>query len=342
MAIILDADEWLSETYCGYLQEHLFRALAALLPRETLLFPQTEEAVAYPPHIQGVVFPPKTGVFLRRKTEKWLQRVNATAFISFKRTLKYATDIQQVVIIATEAQLNDTAAILSAGAIGVTSKYLYAAFEKKYPQQAQKGFLAEGVIAPLPLPRDCDFHDIKNVLTEEKEYFICADFNMDKERLVTLLKGFSAFKKRLQSNWKLVIVLRSAESIKREEATPLLVNYKYRADVVLTDNARLYEKMAGAYALVSMDSREIFPVPVAESAKVQIPAIAPATNTLKSMFGDAVIYSSGSSSEAIGNALMRIYKEESARQQLKKKLEGFSYRFNAEEAAKVLVQVLFP
>lgn len=341
MVIILDADAWLSKTYYGYLQEHLFRALAELLPGETFLFPKAGAIEELPPNMREVVFPPEKGLFLRKKTGKWLRESNATAFVSFKRTLKEPAALTQVLMIATEAQLNDAPAILRAGAIGLTSKYLGAAFEKKYPDLVQKSFLAEGIIDPLQLPQDFDSQHIKDIFTEGKEYFVCADFNLDKEQLVILLKGFSAFKKRLQSNWKLLIALRSVEPVKHEVAAQLLAHYKYRADVVLTGGERLYEKIAGAYALVSVDSGEIFPVPVAEAAKVQIPAITPATDTVKDLLGDAAIYTAGSSSEAIGNALMRIYKEEATRQQLKKKLEHFQSP-GAKKAAHVLAKVLRP
>ncbi|MGC4233570.1 MAG: hypothetical protein QM594_11380 [Niabella sp.] len=341
MAIILDADELFSTTYGGYLQEHLFRALAGSLPQEKFLFPQTGLATGLPSNMQEVAFPPKKGLFLRKKTRKWLQELNATAFISFKRTLTTTSQaLQQVLIIGTEAQLDDATTILSADAIGLTSKYLRTAFEKKYPNLVQKSFPAEGIVDPLQLLQDFDSQHIKDIFTEGNEYFICTDFNLDKEQLVILLKGFSAFKKRLQSNWKLMIALRSAEPAKHEAAALLLAHYKYRADVVLTGGERLYEKIAGAYSLVSMDSREIFPVPVAEAAKVQIPAIAPATHTLKGLFEDAVMYPADNSSSAIGDMLMKVYKEESSMQRLKGKLEHFQFRLDVNAAVNALVKVL--
>lgn len=341
MAIILDADELFSTTYGGYLQGHLFRALAGSLPQEKFLFPKTGLADGLPSNMQEVAFPPKKGLFLRKKTRKWLQESKATAFISFKRTLtKPSHPLQQVLIISTETQLDDAAAILNANAIGLTSNYLHTAFEKKYPHLAQKSFLAEGIVDPLQLLQEFDSQHIKDIFTEGNEYFICTDFNLDKEQLVTLLKGFSAFKKRLQSNWKLMIALRPAEPAKHKAAALLLAHYKYRADVVLTDAGRLYEKIEGAYSLISMDNREIFPVQVAEAAKVKTPAIAPATHTLKDLFEDAVMYPADNSSSAIGDMLMRVYKEEFAMQQLKRKLEHCQSRLDVNVAVKALIKVL--
>src|SRR5690606_25867702 len=155
-----------------------------------------------------------------------------------------------------------------------------------------------------------------NGLVSGKAYFINADFNHTRDGLVGLLKGFSKFKRRLQSNWKLVIALRPSPYLIFKEAEDLLSNYKYREDVVLTGAENLSQKLAGAYAAISIASGENVPVAIAEAVAVQTPVIAFDTYTVKEWLGDRVLCTTGNSSDAIAEALMRLYKEELFRRSL--------------------------
>ncbi|MCH5599711.1 glycosyltransferase [Niabella ginsengisoli] len=185
-----------------------------------------------------------------------------------------------------------------------------------------------------------DTESVKSQLTSDREYFIIADFNLDKDRLVTLLKGFSAFKRMLHSSWKFVVVLRAADGIKKEEAEHLLSNYKYREDIVLTNDDKLNEKIAEAYALISVSVEEIFPIPVAEAVRLKTPVIALKTETLDQLYGDAIVYTENAGSEAIGEMLMMIYKGETFRKNLIKKIEARQLSYNMDDVVKILKQNL--
>jgi glycosyltransferase involved in cell wall biosynthesis len=72
---------------------------------------------------------------------------------------------------------------------------------------------------------------VKQQLTEGKEYFLYVGAIHPRKNLINLLKGFSWFKKRYQSNMKLVLVGRMAW--KNEMFLKQLESYKYRNDVVV-------------------------------------------------------------------------------------------------------------
>lgn len=321
MAIILDTDDFSDRSYRTYLEKALFSALVKQLPHEQFWVPAgshllSEQAFS---NVHATPFPSQRGFFAQKRTGKWLHQCNASAFISFNRTLKTDVPVRQVFLIDTEPGLASEKAIAGAGFIGFTSKWLKATFIEKYPSFNRRLFLAEGFLEELHAPDIFEDQLIKDELTEGKEYFICTDFYLDEPRLTTLLKGFSTFKKRLQSSWKLVVILRSAEAVSREKAGKLLAGYKYRADVVLTDEDRLPQKLKAAYCLVNLNDGELFPVEISEAAGTGTPIISLNTNSLKSIYtGEGMVYLPDGNSGSIGEKLIDLYKNEALRRQMAK------------------------
>lgn len=121
-----------------------------------------------------------------------------------------------------------------------------------------------------------------------------------------------------------MVILRSEETIRRADVEQLLSNYKYREDVIVTDEELLNEKLRDAYALVSMDDSERLPVPIIEALRVNTPAIVPQTKSVRALFGASVAYMEDKTSEAVGEMLMKIYKDENFRQTLIKRLKGIT------------------
>lgn len=324
MAIILDTDGFSGKTYLGCLEKILFGALAAAQPQNRFVCTTATEIQQLAPNISAADFPAQRGLFHQKKTEKWLQQHDASAFISFKKMLKITRPLTQMLIIAGEELLNDEKAIHSATRIGIVSVGLNQLFNQTYPGISTKSFLIEGITGEKAQSHQLITDDIREIIASGREYFILADFNCTQEKLTTLLKGFSAFKRMLHSSWKLMVVLRSEETIKRADIEQLLSNYKYREDVMVTDESLLNEKIRDAYALISMDGSEKLPIPVIEAARTHTPVIAPATVTLKQVYGEAIAYAENNTSEAIGEMLMKMYKDENFRQTLKKRLENRS------------------
>ncbi|MFT4094670.1 MAG: hypothetical protein QM640_13655 [Niabella sp.] len=320
MAIILDADSGESKTYTGYLEHRLFLALAEQLPDKTFLHPAGSLKSLYAiPNLQAIDYLPVKGIFKQQKTEKWLKEHDVTAFISFRKTLATRQPVRQVLLISSEKWFNKSA-LLNATDIGFTLDYLRKIFVKKYLADAKKHFTLQGILSKIASSTTADM--IKNSFTDGRDFFICTDFELRKETLIILLKAFSAFKRMLQSSWKLMVVLRSADAVNPAEAGRILANYKYREDVVITDDRALADKIAASYALITLNRENVYPVAVAEAIELNIPVIAVPNNAVKDIYNDALIYAPAETHEAVGEMLMMIYKAEAYRNELIKKMNS--------------------
>lgn len=338
MAIILDTDGFGSKTYGSYLAKNLYGALAAILPETQFVTTEAFDYQLSATNIEKGLLPRQKGLFHSQKTEKWLRQWEHPVFISLKRTLKASRSLKQVLIVADEKQLNDEQMMASTTVIGVVSEGLHLLFREKYPSLVVKSIRLDGIVsADIPANND----DMRDIFASGREYFIVADFNMTPDKLTTLLKGFSAFKRMLHSSWKLMLVLRSEEAMSKMNVEKLLSNYKYREDIVVTDESQLPEKIRDAYALVTVDLSERFPVPVMEAARVHTPVIAPLTHSIQHIFDDSVAYVENHSSEAIGEMLMKLYKDENLRKSLMERLKSRPVP-GSKVSADALIQVLFP
>lgn len=158
---------------------------------------------------------------------------------------------------------------------------------------------------------------IKNKYTEGKEYFIYAGLIDADKNLMNLLKAFSVFKKRQQTNMKLVLagnVAATYESFKKN-----LQSYKYRSDVEVMTNlpsTELATVVGAAYGFIYPTLIETVAVPVIEALLCDVPVIAAQTNSLKELVKDAAIFVDGNSHIAIAEKMMLLYKDERLRNDL--------------------------
>ncbi len=339
MAIILDTESDSGATYMGYLERSLFTDIMATLPGDQFISTKSTDIQNLTSGIGVGDLPVQKGLFHQKKTEKWLQQLQATAFISFKRMLKTAYSVKQLLIIAAEEQINDERAVRLATNICIVSEGLRQLFNEKYPDLYSKSLYIDGII-DYTVPNYKTTDDIRETIASGREYFVLADFNLTQDSLTTLLKGFSAFKRMLHSSWKCMVVLRSEETIRRADVEQLLSNYKFREDVIVTDEKLLNEKLRDAYTLVSMDDSERLPVPVIEAFRVNTPAIVPETKSVSALFGESVAYMEDKTSEAVGEMLMKIYKDENFRQTLIKRLKGIEPPHNSNTAIHTLARLL--
>jgi glycosyltransferase involved in cell wall biosynthesis len=148
-------------------------------------------------------------------------------------------------------------------------------------------------------------------------YFIYVGAIHPRKNLISLLKAFSLFKKRLQSNMKLVLLGR--QLWKNEEFAELLGSYKYRSEVVLTEyleETEVARLVGAAYALVYPSLFEGFGVPVLEAMKCGVPALTSANSSMQEIAGGAALYFDPLDPKDIADKMMQIYKDESLRNQL--------------------------
>ncbi|MEJ8842027.1 glycosyltransferase family 1 protein [Lacibacter sp. H375] len=168
------------------------------------------------------------------------------------------------------------------------------------------------------------------------EYFIYAGSIHPRKNPINLLKAFSRFKKRQQSNMKLIFAGRLAW--KTDEFTKLLSTFRFRNDVILAgylEKNELAKLVASAYALVYPSFFEGFGVPPLEALQCGVPAIVSNNSAMPEIGGDAYLYIDPENPDDIAEKLMLIYKDESLRSRLiengKKRLQLFSWDESAKK-----------
>lgn len=179
----------------------------------------------------------------------------------------------------------------------------------------------------------------KTQYTEEKEYFVFVGAIHPRKNLMNLLKAFSVFKKRQQSNMKLVLSGRLAWKYK--SFLESLKNYKYRNDVVLTgylEEPELIKVIGSAYAMVYPSFFEGFGVPVLEAMQCNVPVITSDNSPMKEIAGDAALYADPAHYEEIAERMMRIYKDENLRNELVKKGQSIIPQYSWDRTADLLWQ----
>jgi len=158
---------------------------------------------------------------------------------------------------------------------------------------------------------------VKQQMTEGKEYFLYVGAIHPRKNLINLLKGFSWFKKRYQSNMKLVLAGRMAW--KNELFLKQLETYKYRSDVVVTgyvEEQKLQEIVGAAYAMVYPSFWEGFGLPVLEAMQSGVPVIISNNSSLPEIAGEAGFLVNPDNAEDWGQAMGILFKDENHRNQL--------------------------
>lgn len=181
--------------------------------------------------------------------------------------------------------------------------------------------------------------ETKNKYTGGKEYFLYAGAIHPRKNLMNLLKAFSVFKKRLQSNMKLVIAGRLAW--KYDSFTENLKTYKYRDDVVMTgyvEESELEKLMGSSYALVYPSLFEGFGVPPLEAMQCHVPVITSAGTSMQETLKDAALYANPANHEDIADKMMMLYKDEMLRKNLIEKGKEAVKEYNWDRTADLLWQ----
>jgi len=168
--------------------------------------------------------------------------------------------------------------------------------------------------APFPdLPSFEAEKDYPAELTGGKHYFFCYTPGAGINRVVTVLKGFSYFKKRQQSSFKIVFFI-------DENELPLLEKqisaYKYRTDVVLVSRITVPAFLAlsaGAYAQVLISGAARFISAGFLSLSMNVPLL----SDVDFIDGNDRVISlfDGDKPQQLGERLIRLYTDEKFREE---------------------------
>ena len=156
---------------------------------------------------------------------------------------------------------------------------------------------------------------------------------------MNLLKAFSVFKKRQQTNMKLVLTGRLAW--KYESFKENLKSYKYRNDVVMTgyvEDSDLVLLIGSAYGMIYPSLLEGFGVPVLEAMRCDVPVITSANSSMQEIAKDAALFADVESHTNIADKMMLLYKDENLRKELIQKGREVAAVYNWDKTAALLWQ----
>jgi glycosyltransferase involved in cell wall biosynthesis len=156
----------------------------------------------------------------------------------------------------------------------------------------------------------------KEEFARGQEYFLYATPAQASSELLTLLKGFSAFKKRQRSGMKLVLMI--TEGSITPALHQKLDTYKYRDDLVVLyppDLSRLADCCAGSYAVLTHDAF-CYGWWLTGSMKCGVPMVAVHQPATIDLLGEAGVYVEAWKADLLAEAMMLLYKDEAQRRQL--------------------------
>jgi len=176
---------------------------------------------------------------------------------------------------------------------------------------------------------------LKKMYAEGNEYFIYKDLFQSGKNAYTLLKAFSAFKKKQKSNMKLLIAVNS--KIQSVDLIKQLTTYKYREEVKVVEiiNKQILPKLvAGAYALVDLSGNEHFSYSGLEAIQCRTAAIVANSSIVSETEKDSFLYVINDNFNELAEKMMFLYKDENLRTKLIENGKKTTSRISWDEAAK--------
>jgi glycosyltransferase involved in cell wall biosynthesis len=197
---------------------------------------------------------------------------------------------------------------------------------------------SKSIFHPIELHK---MQEVKAKYTKGTEFFVYAGAIHPRKNLVALLKAFSIFKKRQQSNFKLVLAGRLAW--KYESFLEDIKTYKYRNDVVLTgyvSDAELAGIIGAAYALIYPSLWEGFGVPVLEAMQSKVPVVTSLNSSMQEIAKDAALYADPHDHTDLAEKMMQVYKDEKLRNQLIQRGSDICKQYTWDRTAGLLWQTI--
>ncbi len=201
------------------------------------------------------------------------------------------------------------------------SKTIFTVSEKTKQFLIEKNKLNEKRISVLRNAVDENFkpllwgekESIKTKYAAGVEYFIVL-VDEQHQALIHVLKAFSSFKKRQQSNMQLVLV---GQKLKNDiDFIEKLETFKYRNDVHVYDNINedeLRKIISAAYAFVHPFHEDEIGIFVLNAFKANVPIVISEKGSLAEIAADAALYADANDIETLANQMMLLYKDEKLR-----------------------------
>ena len=234
------------------------------------------------------------------------------------------------------ARNNLAAYIQKARAIVVTSAFAKKELTRLFSTPEEKI-----IVTGFPANEHYQYHsptekeDVKAQYSNGKEYFLYQGLISTDQNIINLLKGFSLFKKRQQTNMQLLLAGKIDWPANGFEEK--LSAYKYRSDVQLISVSGVDEmaKLTGsAYALINPAAKPGFSIVQLHAICSAVPVIT--TSAEAEPGGDAVLVADGEDPVTIANQMMLLYKDEILRSELIRKGNDLKKKFTANNVANTI------
>jgi glycosyltransferase involved in cell wall biosynthesis len=220
-----------------------------------------------------------------------------------------------------------------AAAVLVSENFMMTNLLLKYPSSQQKILFAGHGLNELYQPIQPGTRESQlNRYTEGYEYFACECTVHNAQHLVTLLKAYSIFKKRLKSNMRLLFLLRG---ITKEACIKDFKNYKYRSEVVfLADQPEeaVASLVAAAFAFIQLPPRLISGSAGLNALQCGVPLLTFHEPGTEDLYGDAALYAL-KNEKSLADNMMLLYKDETAKKDYIKKGHTLAAGYNWPDTA---------
>lgn len=159
---------------------------------------------------------------------------------------------------------------------------------------------------------------ILNTYSEGNEYFLFIDNFNTEYYTIQLLKAFTLFKKRLQSDMKLILIADSKWS--NNQLKEKLKNYKYKSDVLLLENLtdeNIEKIMASAYAYLNPKMLCNIALNEIKLMQLKVPIACSNTGCLPEiLINNSALFFDTNNEKDIAEQMMMLYKDENLRNNL--------------------------
>jgi len=231
---------------------------------------------------------------------------------------------------------NLVASLQKAGVVTVVSSFAKKELVRLFGTSPEKIFITAIPSQEYYKPLSWEEKElVKTEFTSGKEYFLYHGPVHPEQNILNLLKGFSLFKNRQQSNMQLLLA--GKINWPGDSLEDKLNSYKFRSAVILQPSStqEVMAKLTGAaYALINPADEKGFLRSQLQAMCSGVPVISAAIGAEPG--NDAVLKIPGESPAEISSQMMLLYKDEHLRNQLITKGNAEREKYDANKTAAII------
>ena len=320
------------------------------------------EKFIFSDNIEPVVVPPPTRhpflweIWLKYSLPKALDKIKPDIFVSPDGFLPYSVNIPSLTVIhdinfvhrpqdlpfltAKFYQKRFKQFALNATHIATVSEYSKNDIVNTYKISPNKVSVVYNGAAESYKPLDKEsIKAVREKYTDGHPYFLFVGSLHPRKNLKGLIQAFDIFKEKSNSTFKLLIV--GPAFFKNKEMLTIYDKLKHKKDIIFTghrNQEELTRITASAFSSVLVSFFEGFGIPVLEAMYCDVPVIVSNVTSLPEVAGDAALYANPSDIQEIANAMLKMYEDETLRNELIEKGRIQRQKFSWQKTAEKLWQ----